>query len=758
MKYLSPLALLRPTLIALAITAASTPVAWAIDAFPGAEGAGRNAVGGRGGDVYFVTNLTDAGPGSLRWGVDTATGPRTILFNVAGTIHLQDSLKVKKSFLTIAGQSAPGGGITIADQQFGVSECHDVILQYVRARLGDDAASRAINPAPDALNVGTVQNVMIDHVTASWSIDEGLPVTHESNNVTVQYSFITEALRNAGHPSGNHSYATGIDHGDITFSHNLLANNDSRNPRVGDLARLDFVNNVIFNPGDRYGYSSGSADTPSINYVANFGIDGPSTSSSLSNSLFFSESSSNPRIFFQGNLRDNNKNGVLDETVATGNRLVSGTYTPLAQRVDLPQVTTTDARGAYIQVLSHAGATKYRDAADRRIVRGAMNQTGAMINSPSQVGGWPTLPTGAPASDANADGIPDWYAQLHGYGTAAADPKINNVVLPSGYTLLETYLHSLTPHAYGPAQTELMTVSSTFGRGGDAYVTENGGSTAASGGNGVGASLDAVWSGSGGANNQAIVLRFDLSQVAPGSVVDASLQLTTTAATTGSRQFKVFALEHDAPDWNWSEDSIEFNGAPGMTFDGNSGTLGLSASSTNIPNILNLGTLTVGSVLAEQTVSFSNANLAVFLNLAAYFQGTQQHGLVTLILEQTTSAGMSSFYSAEGNGALAPRLLLNAMAVSPIMGDANDDGIVNALDSEFVAAHWGETGPLGDVNGDMIVDILDVSLISANWNTGLATAVPEPTSFALLCLGAAASVCFRRQRTCSVAPRIEASR
>ena len=129
------------------------PQADALDAFPGAEGAGRNAIGGRGGDVYFVKNLNDSGVGSLRYGIDTATGPRTILFNAAGTIHLQSALKSKKSFLTIAGQSAPGGGITIADQYLGISECNDVILQYVRARLGDDPASRAINPESDALSL-----------------------------------------------------------------------------------------------------------------------------------------------------------------------------------------------------------------------------------------------------------------------------------------------------------------------------------------------------------------------------------------------------------------------------------------------------------------------------------------------------------------------------------------------------------------------------------------------------------------------------
>src|SRR3954468_17361599 len=694
----------------------------ALDAFPGAEGAGRNAIGGRGGDVYFVTNLNDSGAGSLRNGVDTASGPRTILFDVAGTILLADSLKSKKSFITIAGQSAPGGGITIADQEFGISECNNVILQYVRVRLGDDAASRALNPAPDALNVGTVHDVMIDHVTASWSIDEALPVTHGSTDVTVQYSVISEALKNAGHPSGSHSFAVGVDAGNMTYAHNLFADNDSRNPRVGDLCQLDFVNNVIFNSGSNYGYSSGTADTPSINYVANFGVDGPNTSSS--SALFSSQSSAHPSIFFQGNLRDSSTvKGVLDETVATGTKLVNGTYTALAQRVNLPQVTTTDARTAYINVLSHAGASLYRDTADRRIVRGVLNQAGAIIDSPSQVGGYPVLPMGTKPTDSNSDGVADWFAAAHGYGINPSDPKINNVVLPSGYTMLETYLQTITPNAYPPTQTQSIAISSGFRHGADAYITENGGGpgTATSGGNGAGSTLDAIWGGATGATNQAIVLKFDLSRIVPGSIIDASLQLTASSAIAGTRQFKVFALEHDAPGWDWNEAAIQFNGAPGVTFDQNSRTLGLSSSSTNIPNILTMGTLTVGSMSAGQSISFNNANLPVFLNLSQYFQNTDQRGLVTLILEPTSSSTLASFYSHEGsvlqvgNESLAPQLLLQASAAPTLMGDVNADGVVDELDVVYVVAHWGQTHSLADINGDMIVDALDIGVISQNW-------------------------------------------
>jgi len=423
-------------------------------------------------------------------------------------------------------------------------------------------------------------------------------------------------------------------------------------------------------------------------------------------------------------------------------------------------VTTTDARGAYIQVLSHAGATVYRDAADRRIVRGVMNQFGAIIDSPSQVGGFPVLPVGAAASDANNDGVADWFAAQHGYGVLSTDPKINNVVMPSGYTMLESYLHALTPNAYMPTQTQSLTVSTSFGRGADAYVSENGGASAVSGGDGLGSSLDAIWSGSSGTNNQSILMKFDLAQIVPGTITDASLQLTTASAISGTHQFKLFAVEHDSPGWDWNEETVKFDNAPGVVFNGNSGSLGISATSTNVPNILTLGTLSIGSTAAGQTINFNNANLAVFLNQAAFFQNGDQRGLVTIILEQTNSASIARFYSQEGDPALAPRLSVQGLAAPILMGDVNADGVVDASDVDFVVSHWGETGPLGDINGDMIVDIFDVSVISKNWTypEPKSPGVPEPTSFALACLGAAAIVCCRRQRCCKVASRTEAYR
>ncbi len=297
---------------ALAIFVGLARAAGAVSpAFPGAEGAGALATGGRGGDVYVVTNLDDSGSGSLRNGIDTATGPRTIVFDVAGTIHLQSDLIISRPNLTIAGQSAPGGGVTIADRGTGIINTHDIILQDLRFRVGDTYTQGSDNTyQPDSLGVVNSKNVMIDHVTASWSIDEVLSVTNNSNDVTVQWSYITEALRDAGHPKGAHSYGSLINGSKITYSHNLYADDDSRNPRpqgntntgVGTKLSLDFVNNVIQNPGGRFGYS-GTDDTLKMNYVGNYGIDGPSSHAS---SLFDSDSTTTS-IYFQGNLATTTK-------------------------------------------------------------------------------------------------------------------------------------------------------------------------------------------------------------------------------------------------------------------------------------------------------------------------------------------------------------------------------------------------------------------------------------------------------------------
>ena len=762
----------------LSIAIGSTAYAQIV-AFPGAEGAGQFAVGGRNGDVYYVTNLNDSGAGSLRTGVSTAPASgRTILFTVSGTIQLLTDLKINKPYVTVAGQSAPGGGITISGHELHVQDTHDVIVQYVRTRVGD-LYTQPTNPTgygPDSFGIENANNVMIDHVSASWSIDENLSVTHDSTNVTVQWSTIAEALKNAGHPKGAHSYGSLINGTDVTYAHNLYESNDSRNPRpegAGDTSirpgtlNLDFVNNVIENPGGRFGYSGNnvsSNDDYRMNYVGNYGISGPNTSATA----LFNPASTATQIYVPAgsNFLDRDKNGILDGTAATGTRLMNGAFTNSPSRFNLPEVTTFDATQAYIQVLSRAGASYFRDPVDRRLIRNVMNQKGAIIDSQNQVGGYPALLSEPAPTDSNNDGVPDYFAAAHGFDATTDIHKLDS---GNGYTWLESYLHSLTPYAYAPASTVSHTISTAFGRGADAFVSENGGASATSSGNGNSATLDVAWGGGGGSTNQVIALKFDLSQIVPGSVIAARLDLSAASTISGTQIFTLYGLEQDAAGWDWDEGSIEFEGAPGLAFDQNSGTLGIddqfddtSSTSYGDPaNLLRLGELSLsGTTAAGSTLSVSNPNLAVFLNLAAYFEGTPEAGVVTLLLQQNNSGSSASFDSKEGDPLLAPRLVIDAQlkeeTTPTLAGDYNNDGVVDAADYTVWRDSLASNTPLLNETASLgTVDAADYDAWKANFGAtadgGQAArffnhSVPEPTAFVLILVGGLLAVVPHRLR------------
>ncbi|MDD5011318.1 MAG: pectate lyase, partial [Phycisphaerae bacterium] len=209
-----------------------------VRAFPGAEGWGAYALGGRGGDVYHVTNLNDTGAGSLRYGITSAGGtsstPRTIVFDVSGTIHLASTLSVNKSYITIAGQTAPGDGICLRDRRLGISASH-IIVRYLRCRLGDESLTE-----DDAISISSGSNIIMDHMSASWSVDEVFSCSTSQpslTNVTVQWSIISEALWHSVHDKGTHSYGAlirGCYDAKYTYHHNLFAHNYSRNPRPGN--------------------------------------------------------------------------------------------------------------------------------------------------------------------------------------------------------------------------------------------------------------------------------------------------------------------------------------------------------------------------------------------------------------------------------------------------------------------------------------------------------------------------------------------
>ncbi|MBL8220422.1 MAG: hypothetical protein JNL62_14410, partial [Bryobacterales bacterium] len=408
-------------------------------AFPGAEGYGAFALGGRGGDVYHVINLDDSGPGSLRQGILSATGPRTIVFDLSGTIRLRPRLNINRSQFTIAGQTAPGDGITVAGFGVLVTRASNVVIRYLRFRAGDENCPVVQD---DALAIDLSSDVILDHVSASWSIDETLSVTN-SNRVTVQWAIIAESLNRSCHLEGNHGYGTLLrdfngNFNTLSFHNNLYAHHSSRNPRVGDNAHLNFANNLIYNWGGDASLSGALEEgMPRINYTSNTLIAGISTGNTA-RLRAFRGGSVNTHIYAEDNRIDSNVNGVFDPA-GTGTAMIQGQFTSVAERFDFPLITGA----THERVLDHAGASLLRDAVDTRIVSAVRTQTGAIIDSQSQVGGYPSLNTAPAPPDSDRDGIPDG-AEL-AIGLSPSDPSDASRTSSNGYTYLENYLNSLIP-------------------------------------------------------------------------------------------------------------------------------------------------------------------------------------------------------------------------------------------------------------------------------------------------------------------------
>ena len=419
----------------------------ALPAFPGAEGFGADTPGGRGGSVYHVTNLNDSGPGSLRTGVSSPN--RTIVFDVSGTITLNSDLKITRNNITIAGQTAPGDGITLRGRSLLVQDTHDVIVRYLRCRPGDINCPTFQGDSFDVLH-GT--NVVVDHITASWSIDECLSPTW-SSNVTIQWCIIGASLNCSCHIKGCHGYGTLMRYGNgrLTLHHNLYVHNQSRNPRLGDNIHLDFINNVVYDWGGAAGYNGeDSGDNPGgftngLNYVNNYLIAGPSTTSRKTTAFDSGVADANScEIYQSGNVIDGNQNGVLDGT-DTGWSMFGLPYRQMTSPFSAPPVTTDPAVVALDRVLAFVGASVARDAVDTTVVNDVRRQTGAIINSQTDQGGWPTLSSLPAPTDTDQDGIPDDWETAMNWSPTAAN---NNHVNADGYTDLEWYLNWLaTPHA-----------------------------------------------------------------------------------------------------------------------------------------------------------------------------------------------------------------------------------------------------------------------------------------------------------------------
>jgi len=430
-------------MFALALLALSSPGAGQQLAFPGAEGAGRFALGGRGGQVLFVTNLEDSGPGSLRAAIETK-GPRTILFRVSGTIKLAKPLVIREGRVTIAGQSAPGDGVTLRDHMLQIS-ADDVVIRYIRSRLGDESKTES-----DAVTVTKGRRIILDHVSASWSVDETLSASarySESGqgfyDLTVQWSIISESLTHSLHAKGDHGYGSLIRGGGgarISFHHNLWANHSARMPRPGNYdgpdldpvgAFFDFRSNVFYNwGGTRSGYNADKATLAQYNFVDNAYVAGPQSTRPIA----FDESNVLAKAWFAGN----SMNGVIPAdpwSLVTG---VSPEGYRLAAPVEVAPVASDPAASAYERVLASAGASRPRDVVDARVVSGVRDRTGRQIDSQRDVGSWPALASLPAPRDGDDDGIPDAWERKHGLDPNVADG--NRDKNRDGYTNLEAWL------------------------------------------------------------------------------------------------------------------------------------------------------------------------------------------------------------------------------------------------------------------------------------------------------------------------------
>jgi pectate lyase len=438
----------RLTLLVLAgLTALSVRAAGptTLPAFPGAEGFGAYTPGGRGGEVYEVTNLNDSGPGSLREAVRRPN--RTVVFRVSGTIELAGTLRLSQPFLTIAGQTAPGGGICLRNYSLDI-RTHDVVIRHLRCRLGDGNQQES-----DGLTIGNgARNVIVDHCSVTWSVDECLSTAGDNSNITVQWCLIAEPLNRSIHAKGEHAYGSlARANGPVSWYHNLWAHAKSRNPRLGDnygrgdSPFFDVRYNVMYDYGDICsGLTQGVFQA---NYIGNYIRPGPS---SKAKTPIHIGAESDITFYLAGNIFEGNEEQTRDNHRFVDQPVIDGKQQVrfATEAFPAPPTAPYSSAEAYAAVLAAVGAVRpARDATDARIIEQVRQRTGKIINSQNEVGGWPVLASAPAPADTDHDGLPDDWEQRHGLdranpadGPADADAD--------GYTNLEEYLNGTDPRQF----------------------------------------------------------------------------------------------------------------------------------------------------------------------------------------------------------------------------------------------------------------------------------------------------------------------
>jgi hypothetical protein len=684
-------------LCAMALVASLTAMAQEKTlAFPGAEGFGRYVTGGRGGKTLHVKNLKDSGYQSLRWCLQQK-GAKTIVFDVSGTIHLESELSIPSN-TTIAGQTAPGDGICVADYPCSITG-NNVIVRYMRFRLGNKNVKKDGADGWDGFGGFDKQDWIIDHCSVSWSIDECLSVLG-NKNTTVQWCLVAQSLVNAGHSKGAHGYGGNWGGSGASFHHNLLAHHGSRTPRLGPRPttqldeRMDMRNNVIYNFGGNGCYGG---EGMKVNIVNNYYKPGPGsptgdkgkriagigirTNSYIETYPAYADAlhlwgkyyvTGNVNSKYSDVTSNNWANGIYNQIDASG---CDGTYTQATKdsiRINAPidfiATTTHTAQKAYEKVLEFAGASKSRDSFDEMMVNDTRNSlashTGSGLskgfinsqddNKPYNAGSdwsaWPTLNSTDAPTDTDGDGMPDDWEDANGLDKSkAAD---GTVVTESGYTNLELYINSLVAditeqqNAEGELQGRVIRV-------GEEVLTEYEISGQTSNGDGTfagGLKIASMTSPATGSNG--------------------------TIKFSGNKQYTV-TLPADVP-----IDKVTIYGY--CNSDGNTSYLKELA----------------GTTYGETDYVFPARD------------GSPSSITHTITLDTPITNKLT--FTTGGSSQSCWKLVMHIMKEEEtVTGDLNGDGIVNALDIQAIinAAVEGSTDPKFDLTGDGVVNALDIQTV-----------------------------------------------
>lgn len=460
-----------------------------IPAFPGAEGFGANTPGGRGGEIVKVTNLNDSGPGSLRAAVTApprhyfsnpeqyqyeseeayiqrldASGGRIVVFDVSGIINLESTLIISYPFMTIAGETSPGGILVTGHQT--TLNAHDIIMRFMRFRVGSHRIADGADPEKlDSMSIlgshwatNDAYNIIVDHSSFSWGVDETLTLTGGVLNTTVQWSIVSEGLSHAGHPKGEHSkglMVSGkyVNPSSISLLRNYIAHNTSRNPLMASPmdvdTRVDGRNNISY---DWNGGSSPSIEgSAKVNWVHNYAKAGLRSHAYSYEIRVGDETSGEPQLFVLGNIgssRDSQEDDQWNVGVSWRDELAEEENLRTMTPWDIPVTTTYEMSADVAEcILSAVGATApIRDSVDARVVNDFINGTGEIIDDVRFPQDFPVFENKPIPTDSDNDGMSDSWESSHGMTIGENDSADDND--SDGYTNIEEYLHELAANSY----------------------------------------------------------------------------------------------------------------------------------------------------------------------------------------------------------------------------------------------------------------------------------------------------------------------